>query len=81
MRITKRQLKRIIREIALDRDEILDRQKHGFDQSQRTKNQIQLAFQGLVDEFIVQQLVPRELVLDVLRQAVEDEAKLQRDIP
>jgi len=81
MKITKRQLRRIIREAALDRDDILDRQKHGFDQSQRTKNNIQRAFQDLVDEFIVQQQVPRELVLDILRRAVEDEAQLQRDIP
>ena len=81
MKITKRQLRRIIREQALDRDEILDRQRHGFGQSQRTKDHVYQAFQGLVDELIVQQQVPRELVLDILRQVVEDEAQLQTDIP
>ena len=81
MKITKRQLRRIIREQALDRDEILDRQRHGFGQSQRTKDHVYQAFQGLVDELIVQQQVPRELVLDILRQVAEDEAQLQADIP
>jgi len=81
MKITKRQLRKIIRETALDRDEILDRQRHGFGQSQQTKDHVYQAFQDLVDELIVQQQVPRELVLDILRQAAEDEAQLQMDIP
>ena len=80
MKITKRQLRRIIREQSLDRDEILDRQKHGFDQSQRTKDYVYQSFQDLVDELIVKHQVPKELVLDILSQVIKDEAQLQKDL-